>query len=315
MENKGTDKDVMPEGYGEFGLEITNPIPVHTVAGNQIYLERLHTADGVKVTYKRIGSMRAPNIPSIIDGYTIFAKGKEIATLYICPYNKKNSEKAPKGFQLAPEAPPEDEPVFFDIPKPGAAKQHVQSPVFNLKPPPPQKRKRRTKINGFTLSGGVGWAAMKYFFVSLTVPVAIVALMEYQWNLLSAPPSGKFLTSLPFSVLGIGIFLCLYGMVGLVRRRYSAFAEFLQFIAYVSLMCYFIRVRMIIHSEEIITTFEQILYWICVFALLIFSLSKLLVLKNASTGKTHQMNFPFQIQLISDNFFWLTFIYIFVPGC
>jgi len=96
----GTEEDTMPEGYGEFGLEITNPIPIHTILGNKLYLDRLQTVDGVKVTYQRIGSMRAPNISSIIDGYTIFAKGEEIATLYICPYNKKNSERAPKGFKL-----------------------------------------------------------------------------------------------------------------------------------------------------------------------------------------------------------------------
>jgi len=96
----GTSEDTMPEGYGEFGLEITNPIPVNSIIGNKLYLDRLWTTDNVKVTYERIGSMRAPNISSIIDGYEIYAKGKKIATLYICPYNKKNSEKAPKGFKL-----------------------------------------------------------------------------------------------------------------------------------------------------------------------------------------------------------------------
>ena len=99
-EDCGTEEDVMPEGYGEFGLEITNPIPVKTIVGNKIYLDRLWTEDDVKVGYERIGSMQAPNIPSIIDGYRIFANGKKIATLYICPYNKKNSEKAPRGFKL-----------------------------------------------------------------------------------------------------------------------------------------------------------------------------------------------------------------------
>ena len=97
---KGTSEDMMPEGYGEFGLDITNPIPVHTIVGNKLYLDRLRTADGIKVSYDRIGSMHAPNIPSIIDGYRIFINEKQIATLYICPYNKKNSEKAPKGFKL-----------------------------------------------------------------------------------------------------------------------------------------------------------------------------------------------------------------------
>jgi len=99
-ENSGTDEDVMPEGYGEFGLEITNPIPVYTILGNKLYLDRLRTVNGEKLYYERIGSMTAPNIPSIIDGYSIYVQGEKIATLYICPYNKKNSEKAPKGFYL-----------------------------------------------------------------------------------------------------------------------------------------------------------------------------------------------------------------------
>ena len=99
-EDCGTEEDTMPEGYGEFGLEVTNPIPVKTIVGNLIYLDQLWTEDGIKVSYERIGSMQVPNIPSIIDNYRIFANGKEIATLYICPYNKKNSERAPKGFKL-----------------------------------------------------------------------------------------------------------------------------------------------------------------------------------------------------------------------
>lgn len=98
---EGTEDDVMPEGIGEFGLEITNPIPVNTAFGSTAYLGRLRTMDGVKVGYDRIGSMKAPNITSVIDGYRITANEKEIAILYICPYNKKNSDRAPKGFKLA----------------------------------------------------------------------------------------------------------------------------------------------------------------------------------------------------------------------
>ncbi|MDH6343308.1 hypothetical protein M2480_001297 [Parabacteroides sp. PFB2-12] len=99
-EGVGTEEDVMSEGYGDFGLEITNPIPVNTVYGSISYLGRLRTLEGIKVSYKRIGSMNSPNITSIIDGYKIFANEKQIAILYICPYNKKNSRKAPNGFKL-----------------------------------------------------------------------------------------------------------------------------------------------------------------------------------------------------------------------
>lgn len=100
MGEQGTDLDVMPEGFGEFGLEITNPIPTSTVFGSNAYLGSLRTTDGIKVGYERIGSMSADNIPNIIDGYRIFKNSEEICTLYLCPYNKKNSTKAPDGFEL-----------------------------------------------------------------------------------------------------------------------------------------------------------------------------------------------------------------------
>lgn len=96
----GTDNDEIPEGYGEFGLEITNPIPTSSIPDSYFYLNRLKTQNGSDITYDRIGSMSAPNIKHTIDAYRISAKGQEIATIYICPYNKKTSAKAPKGFKI-----------------------------------------------------------------------------------------------------------------------------------------------------------------------------------------------------------------------
>ena len=96
----GTEEDMIPEGYGEFGLEVTNPIPVNTVMGSIAYLGRLRTLDGQKVEYNRIGSTSADNIDKPIDVYEILLCGKEFDTIYISPYNKKNSERAPKGYTL-----------------------------------------------------------------------------------------------------------------------------------------------------------------------------------------------------------------------
>jgi hypothetical protein len=96
----GTDEDTIPAGYGEFGHEATNPIPVNTVMGNMAYLRKLRTLDGEKVQYERIGSTGAPNIDRPIDAYQITNNGQVITTLYISPYNKKNSGRAPKGFKL-----------------------------------------------------------------------------------------------------------------------------------------------------------------------------------------------------------------------
>ena len=96
----GTDQDVIPEGLGEFGYDVTNPIPVNTIFGNTAYLGRLRTLDGAKVRYVRKGSTGAKNIDNPIDIYDIFNGDDFITTLYISPYHKKNSDLAPKGFKL-----------------------------------------------------------------------------------------------------------------------------------------------------------------------------------------------------------------------
>ena len=96
----GTDQDTIPEGFGEFGYDATNPIPVNTIFGNTAYLGRLRTIDGAKVSYERKGSTGAHNIENPIDIYDIFNGDDFITTLYISPYHKRNSDLAPKGFKL-----------------------------------------------------------------------------------------------------------------------------------------------------------------------------------------------------------------------
>lgn len=95
----GTDQDVIQWGTGEFGLEATNPIPVHGIFGSMSYLERIRTLDGVNVEHERLGSVHVPNINNPVDKYKISQNGKELTTFYISPYHKKNSNKAPKGFK------------------------------------------------------------------------------------------------------------------------------------------------------------------------------------------------------------------------
>jgi hypothetical protein len=100
MSVNGTDQDVIPGSFGEFGLSITNPIPVNTILGSATYLDNLQTLDGKKIQYERIGSTKAANIIGMIDMYNIYAEKNKITQLYIAPYNKKNSEKTPKGFKF-----------------------------------------------------------------------------------------------------------------------------------------------------------------------------------------------------------------------
>ena len=99
MCSKGTTEDSMPEGYGEFGLDITNPVPIHGVQDNENYLRKLRLANGSGIKWSRIGSCKAPNIEQIIDNYIIHdLSGNKICNLYLCPYNRKTSNKTPKGF-------------------------------------------------------------------------------------------------------------------------------------------------------------------------------------------------------------------------
>lgn len=100
MNEDGTDQDTIPNGYGEFGYELTNPIPVNTTYGNTAYFAKLRTMDNTKVSYERLGSMSSPISNHPVDAYKVLANEKAIATLYISSYHKRNSEKAPKNFKL-----------------------------------------------------------------------------------------------------------------------------------------------------------------------------------------------------------------------
>lgn len=98
----GVDTDDIPKGYGPYGLCKTNPVPTRGVPGSNEYLSRLRTSDGEKIDSSRIGSTRAEDVTSgAIDMYSISRGGVSLGTIYLCPYHKRNSNKAPEGFRLA----------------------------------------------------------------------------------------------------------------------------------------------------------------------------------------------------------------------
>lgn len=102
LSNSGIDADEFPDGTGEFGLELTNPVPCNTVYGSQMYLSNLRTEDGEEIKYERIGSFSSELLPEPIDGYQIFNQnGEELSVIYISPYQKHNSNKAPRGYCLS----------------------------------------------------------------------------------------------------------------------------------------------------------------------------------------------------------------------
>lgn len=97
--NVGYNLDMIPNSYGEFGLKVTNPIPVKGIISNEKYLKKLRTESGEKINWKREGSTKAGNILNPIDIYQIFNQNGEFLTkLYISPYHKRTSNIAPNGF-------------------------------------------------------------------------------------------------------------------------------------------------------------------------------------------------------------------------
>src|SRR5665647_1383030 len=95
-EEDGVDADELPNGQGEFGLVPTNPIPCKTIHGCEAYLRSLRTLDGEEILYERSGSTISNISPNPVDIYEVSNKnGRKLAALYISPYHKRISNKAP----------------------------------------------------------------------------------------------------------------------------------------------------------------------------------------------------------------------------
>lgn len=100
--DNGCDSDEIPGGYGDFGYSVNNPIPTKGIMGSNTYLSKLKSsANNNRITSERAGSCSADNIENMIDEYKLFDEsGENIATIFISPYHRRNSSKAPKGFEL-----------------------------------------------------------------------------------------------------------------------------------------------------------------------------------------------------------------------
>lgn len=97
-------------GRVRFNFRRVNPAPVSGMRTAQrssahAYLGRLRTHEGTKVVYERAGSVDSDVSPHPVDAYEIsHPNGRRLATLYISPYQKRISGKAPSGFKLAESA-------------------------------------------------------------------------------------------------------------------------------------------------------------------------------------------------------------------
>ena len=123
------ESDIIPEGFGKFGLEKTNPIPICGIENISNYMSQLRyetiSKDGssiiLPIQYQRtiendnseigsemlkvvglVGSAFANNIGNNIDVYNIytFDGSEKLAKFYIHCYNQKTSKKAPIGFVI-----------------------------------------------------------------------------------------------------------------------------------------------------------------------------------------------------------------------
>lgn len=114
----GVDVDALPNGYGEFGLTPTNPIPTRAASGTAAYLARLRFRDGSRIVSRRVGSVGSDVSPFPVDAYAIsLADGTRLATLYLSPYQKRVSRRVPRNFSRAwtsAERPPRRRPGVED---------------------------------------------------------------------------------------------------------------------------------------------------------------------------------------------------------
>lgn len=95
----GTTADQLVGGRGEFGLVADNLVPTVCVKGSHVYLSRLRH-QGKPVEYTRVGSTSSTVTKGQIDMYELSQSGSKLGRVYICPYHRKDSKKAPKGFTL-----------------------------------------------------------------------------------------------------------------------------------------------------------------------------------------------------------------------
>jgi hypothetical protein len=127
--------DENPSGKGEFGLEVSNPIPIYGVENIPAYMDKLRyeytgssgTTIGCEIDFVRttdadqssVGSKKpttkpsasstsSPNINGHIDVYNLYSiDGEKLAKIYVNCYSLKTSDKVPDGFIHRDKVPAE----------------------------------------------------------------------------------------------------------------------------------------------------------------------------------------------------------------
>ena len=194
------DEDFIPEGFGEFGLDKTNPIPIYGVDNIHNYMSKLNyeaiSKDGssilLPVQYQRtienddsevgsempvveglVGSTFSNNIGNNIDVYNIytFDGSKKLAKIFLHCYHWRTSLKAPKGFLIVNNNQYRDnlqrnkEANISEL-HPGKVQEIITEPLFDEK----FSEKKEAKIEGdtgwiifgFILSFMGGWGGLAF---------------------------------------------------------------------------------------------------------------------------------------------------------
>ena len=94
----GVDCDEIPFRKGIFGFEITNPIPVNSIIGEQIYLSNLINDNGQRIMFHRLGSTEQIDIFE-----TVTLDGKIWEILFLDMYHPRKSRNAPDGYKILKE--------------------------------------------------------------------------------------------------------------------------------------------------------------------------------------------------------------------
>ena len=88
--------DQLPDGVGDFGLGIRNPIPVNGPFGEAQYLSSLVTADGKAIAFQRLATIDRVSVYE-----TVTLDGLDWNFLFLSRYHPRKSRQAPKGFRFA----------------------------------------------------------------------------------------------------------------------------------------------------------------------------------------------------------------------
>lgn len=82
----------------EYGLVPEKPIFVNGFGKDKEYLSHLHSEDGIKLNFERVGSSAVRGIAGPVDLYRLLLPdGAEYLRIFVCNYGSRNYQAAPKG--------------------------------------------------------------------------------------------------------------------------------------------------------------------------------------------------------------------------